>query len=139
MTSREIVRRAIRFECPRRLPIDLPEPYATDFAHVRINPSPDSRCSQGVDEWGAVWHNIGVCNLGEVKDFPLKDWKDFDSLPIPDIRDLKRWGDIEGHVSGPARSSSWPAASPSMNGYTSSAASRTPGWISTTHRTSSAA
>ena len=80
MTSRELVRRAIRFERPERLPIDLPEPYATDFAHVRINPSPDSRCSQGVDEWGADWHNIGVCNLGEVKDFPLKDWKDFDKV-----------------------------------------------------------
>ena len=35
MTSKEIVKRAIRFECPERLPIDLPEPYASDFAHVQ--------------------------------------------------------------------------------------------------------
>lgn len=96
MTSREIVRRAIRFQCPDRLPIDLPEPYETDFAHVGINPSPDARPSQGPDEWGAIWENIGVCRLGEVKDFPLKDWKDFDKLSIPDIRHPKRWGDLDG-------------------------------------------
>jgi uroporphyrinogen decarboxylase len=98
MTSRQIVRRAIRFERPDRLPYDLPEPYGTDFAHVGINPSPDARPRgrNSVDEWGAVWDNIGVCNLGEVKDFPLKDWKDFDKLHVPDIRDPKRWGDLDG-------------------------------------------
>ena len=54
------------------------------------------RSRNSVDEWGAIWDNIGVCNLGEVKDFPLKDWKDFDKLTIPDIRDPKRWGQLEG-------------------------------------------
>lgn len=94
MTSREIVRRAILFQRPERLAFDLPDPYGTDFAHVGINPSPDARPKgrHSVDEWGAVWDNIGVCNLGEVKDFPLKDWKDFDKLHVPDIRDLNRWG-----------------------------------------------
>ncbi len=96
MTSREIVRRAIRFEGPERLPYDLPAPYGTDFAGVGMSPSPDARPSQGVDEWGALWENIGVCKLGEVKDFPLKDWKDFGAMPIPDIRDPNRWQNLPG-------------------------------------------
>jgi hypothetical protein len=98
MTSREIVKRAIRFERPERLAYDLPDPFGTDFAHVKIDPSPDARPwgRNSVDEWGAIWDNIGVCNLGEVKDFPLKDWKDFDNLRIPDIRDPKRWNDLQG-------------------------------------------
>jgi hypothetical protein len=41
-----------------------------------MDPSPDACPTNGVDEWGAVWENIGVSQLGQVKDFPLKDWND---------------------------------------------------------------
>ena len=95
-TSREVVARTIRFEGADRLPYDLPSPYGTDFAGVSMAPSPDARPSAGVDEWGAVWENIGVCRLGEVKAFPLKDWRDFDKLSIPDIGDSRRWTALEG-------------------------------------------
>jgi hypothetical protein len=81
MTSRERVARAIRFECPDRLPHDFPEPYGSDFLWVGLSPSPDDRPPSGVDEWGALWKNIGVSILGEVKDFPLKDWRDFEHPP----------------------------------------------------------
>jgi hypothetical protein len=91
MTSREIVKRTIRFKVAERLPYDLPTAYGTDFAHVGMTPSPDGRPSEGIDEWGAVWENIGVCKLGEVKEFPLKDWANFDKLHIPDIREEHRW------------------------------------------------
>ena len=96
MTPREIVTRAIRFEGPERMPYDLPEPYGSDFAHVGMSPSTDLRPSQGVDEWGCVWENIGVSHLGEVKDPPLKDWDDFDKLNIPNIRDERRWSALDG-------------------------------------------
>jgi len=96
MTSREIVRRAVRFENPERLPYSLSEEYGTDFASVGMYPSPDSRPSSGVDEWGAVWENIGVCTLGEVKEHPLKSWDDLGSLSIPDVRAPHRWGRLEG-------------------------------------------
>jgi len=95
MTSREIVRRAVRFERPERLPLELPEPYGNDFASVGLTPSPDARPSKGVDEWGAVWENIGVSTLGEVKDPPLKDWRDFDRLHVPDIREPRRFSQLE--------------------------------------------
>src|SRR6266498_3537266 len=89
--SRDLVMRTIRFECPERLPHDFPEKYGSDFMWVGMSPSPDDRPRSGVDEWGAVWENIGVSILGEVKDYPLKDWADFGRLCVPDVRAPRRW------------------------------------------------
>ena len=94
MTSQELVRNAAKFQGIDRLPLDFPEPYGSDFAWTGMSPSPDARPGKGIDEWGAVWDNIGVCNLGEVKSFPLKDWAEFDKLKIPDVRSPHRWGDL---------------------------------------------
>ncbi len=91
MKSREIVARTIRFQGAERLPYDLPEPFGTDFIEMGLSPSPDDRPRTGVDEWGAVWENIGGMKLGQVKDYPLKNWADFDRLKIPDVLDPKRW------------------------------------------------
>jgi hypothetical protein len=96
MTPREVVRRTVRFEGADRIPYTLTEKYGSDLAGVGMNPSPDARPRSGVDEWGCVWHNIGVSNLGEVKTFPLRDWSDWAALTIPDIRDPRRWKDLEG-------------------------------------------
>ena len=95
MTPREIVRRTVRFEGADRIPYDLCEPYGSDFAGVGMSPSPDARPRSGVDEWGCVWENIGVSNLGEVKHAPLQDWSQWDALDIPDIREAKRWEPLE--------------------------------------------
>jgi len=96
-TSRELVRRTIKFERPERLPYDFPEKYGTDFAFVGMSPSPDARPpgGNGTDEWGAVWKNIGVSQLGEVQDFPLKTWDDLPRLRIPDINDPSRWENLK--------------------------------------------
>ena len=96
MTALEQVRRTIKFEHPTRFTRNLPDPYGTDFAWTGMDPNPDYRPPSGTDEWGAVWGNIGVSNLGEVKDFPLKDWVQWDSLKIPDITDPRRWKSLEG-------------------------------------------
>ncbi len=96
MDSREVVRRTVLFQSPPRLARDLPEPYGSDFSLVSMNPSPDERPPEGIDEWGAVWENIGVSSLGQVKDYPLKDWSHFGDLRIPDIRDPRRWRSVEG-------------------------------------------
>ncbi len=95
MISREVVSKTIKFENPPRLAGTLPEKYGNDFAFWGPHPSPDSRCSKGTDEWGAVWDNIGVCSLGEVKKFPLLDWADFSNLKIPDVTESRRWQGIE--------------------------------------------
>jgi len=91
MTSREVVWRTIRFKKPAWLAHNFPEPYGTDLTSVGLDPSPDARPSSGVDEWGAVWENIGVSHLGQVKDFPLKSWSDLDRIKIPDIHEERRY------------------------------------------------
>ena len=91
MTPREVVRRTVRFERADRIPFSLPEQYGSDFAGVCMNPSPDARPKSGVDEWGCVWANIGVSNLGQVKQPVFRDWAQWETLCIPDIRDPKRW------------------------------------------------
>jgi hypothetical protein len=87
MTGRENVKRTLYFETPERYAFDFPEPYGTDFLTTGIDPSPDRRPPNGADDWGCVWECLGSTNLGEVKDSPLKDWKDFDKLTIPEVKD----------------------------------------------------
>ena len=94
MTSKELVTKTIKFQGIDRLAIDFPEKYGSDFYWIDMEPSPDLRPHNTRDEWGALWENIGVCNLGEVKDFPLKNWSEFDKLNIPNIKKPNRWNNI---------------------------------------------
>jgi len=96
MSSREVVRNTVQFKGADRIPYALTDQYGSDFAGVGMDPSPDARPKRGVDEWGCVWENIGISNLGEVKEPVLKDWADWDTLNIPDIRDESRWGGLAG-------------------------------------------
>lgn len=96
MNSRELVARTLQFQSPERLPYDLPEPYGSDFFWTGMSPSPDDRPRSGVDEWGAVWKNLGKTNLGEVKEYPLADWSQWDTFSIPDIHDPARWRVLDG-------------------------------------------
>ena len=74
MTPREAVSRTVRFSGADRMPYDLTEEYGSDFAGTGMDPSPDQRPKRGTDEWGCVWDNIGISELGEVKVHPLTDW-----------------------------------------------------------------
>ena len=99
MIPREIVKAAIEFRSPPRFPLDLPERWGNDFAYAVIEPHPDHRpygdYTEELDEWGALWKNLGICNLGEVAEPPLTDWADFEALNIPDIRDEHRWQGVK--------------------------------------------
>ena len=96
MNSREIVTCTIRFQGAERLPYDFPTQYGSDFFWANMSPSPDERPRSGVDEWGAVWKNLGQTHLGEVKEYPLKSWTDFGHLQIPDIHSPHRWKHLAG-------------------------------------------
>jgi uroporphyrinogen decarboxylase len=96
VNSREVVKRSLTFGSPERLAHDFPGRYGTDFASISMDPSPDTRPPEGQDEWGAVWANAGFTQLGQVVDYPLRDWRDFERLVIPDINDPKRWTSLEG-------------------------------------------
>jgi len=100
LSARENVKRGLKFDTPAYLPHDLPFEYGSDICNVWMDPSPDGRPANGngIDEWGAVWQNIGKSAVGEVKDFPLKDWNDFDKLKIPDYKNEERYKGLEKQV-----------------------------------------
>lgn len=79
MDSRELVRRAISFEHPQRIP----------FWQHRVPEAPDDICdiwemdrqeagwffdSPGPDDWGCGWSATEVKNIGQVTECPLADW-----------------------------------------------------------------
>jgi len=96
LSSREVVIRTIKFQRPDRLAYDFPPKYGSDFIWTGMSPSPDARPPDGIDEWGVVWKSKGKTLLGEVKEFPVKSWEDFDKLKIPDIYDNRRWENLNG-------------------------------------------
>jgi len=97
-TPREVIHNTIAFKGPDRLGYEFPARFGSDFAGVGVHPSPDSRPwgVSGTDEWGAVWENIGVSKLGEVKKVPLESWDDWPKLKIPDIREPRRFEGVKG-------------------------------------------
>jgi hypothetical protein len=91
MTSYEIVRRAIEFAGPERIPRSLPEPWGTDFHGVGVGRAPDfSPAQPGQDEWGSVWETVDA-SMGQVKSHPLADWSALEDYRFPDLLDDRRW------------------------------------------------
>jgi len=92
MTSREIVRRAIEFDRPPRLP----------FWQHEVDTAPDDVCDiwemdraqagwffdhAAMDDWGCRWAHTASCtNMGQVVEHPLADWAALDHYRPPDPR-----------------------------------------------------
>ncbi len=92
MTPREIVRRAIEFDHPPRLP------FWQHWNH-KIPWAPDDICNiwemdraeagwffdrPGMDDWGCQWGTTETKNIGQVVKYPLGDWSDLDRYRPPD-------------------------------------------------------
>lgn len=92
MESHEIVRRAIEFKCPPRLP------FWQHWNH-KMAGFPDDVCNiwemdraeagwffdtPGMDDWGCGWSTTAVKNIGQVAQFPLADWSALDPYRPPD-------------------------------------------------------
>ena len=96
MTPREIVKRAIHYQRPPRLPVIMGALGVCDTAGVPLNPvEPDEPRPEGVDEWGCGWEKTERKNMGQVKRNPLEDLCKLDSHPTPDYTDDRRYVDVE--------------------------------------------
>ncbi len=88
MKSRDIVRAAIAFDRPPRLPF-----WQHEYAHI-----PDDVCdvwemdraqagwffdTPGLDDWGCLWAQTEVTNMGQVVRHPLADWSSLPSYHPP--------------------------------------------------------
>ncbi|MFC1508856.1 uroporphyrinogen decarboxylase family protein [Candidatus Omnitrophota bacterium] len=89
MTGYELMRKAIEFDRPERLPF---------FQHVYPK-APEDVCDSwemdrqkagwffdtpGMDDWGCLWEITEVKNMGQVTQGPLEDWANLDSYRPPD-------------------------------------------------------
>jgi len=100
MTPREIVRRAVEFDSPERLPIQCAALGVNDTFGVACRPAKGWEPSRPFeDEWGCVWHkpdeDSGVRNMGQPKGHPLTSWELLDEINFPDPDDDWRYGAIE--------------------------------------------
>jgi hypothetical protein len=101
MTGRELVRRAVTFGGPERIPRELPDPYGSDFTHVGIPPDPGWKPSEeGEDEWRCVWKKVSVDDrtMGQVKVHPLEDYSSLDDFPFPDFDIPERYEHIPAEI-----------------------------------------
>jgi hypothetical protein len=84
--SHEVVRRAIEFDNPPRLPVRFEELGVSDIYDLRWNyiGTGNEQLRQTVDEWGCIWVRTEKENMGQVKGHPLSDWSAVDQYKWPD-------------------------------------------------------
>lgn len=100
MESREIVRRAIEFGRPSRLPFFLDNFWSKKLSAI-IKNFPDDVCScwemdrqengwffdnPARDDWGCEWKRTEIKNMGQVVGHPLVDWSKLASYKPPNPR-----------------------------------------------------
>jgi len=102
MTSYEIVRRAVEFDSPSRIPIRFGSMGLDDTFGVGAAPAAGWKPSQeNEDEWGCVWHKPTgeVCNMGQPKGHPLARWEQLADFRFPDPHDEARYAHLEEALS----------------------------------------
>lgn len=102
MSSYEVVRRAIEFENPDRLPIRMELFGCSDIHSVGWNQigTGDHRYRQTYDEWGCLWVRSEMSNMGQVKGHPLLDWSDLEGYRWPDPDDPAFYAGMEERFAG---------------------------------------
>ena len=94
-TSREIVRRAIEFEGPPRVPYSFIQPLESDFVELAVVAPGDadiSRVPKGevvFDEWGVGRRSSGTY-WGHAEVHPLQDLSALDGYRFPEVTAGKR-------------------------------------------------
>jgi uroporphyrinogen-III decarboxylase len=105
MTSYEIVRRAIEFGYPERIPMRFASMGIDDTIGVPLQAAEGWEApAPNTDEWGCLWHkpdpDSGIVNMGQPKGHPLADLDHLDDYPWPDPRDENRYALIEEALAG---------------------------------------
>lgn len=100
MDKREIVRRAIEFDSPPRLPFFLGGAWSGKLSAM-IQDFPNDVCdcwemdrqqngwffdNPVLDDWGCQWKATGVKNMGQVVGHPLEDWSALGAYRPPNPR-----------------------------------------------------
>jgi uroporphyrinogen decarboxylase len=102
MSSYEVVKRAIEFRTPDRLPMRFTSLGLSDTHSVKWNQigTGDHAYRQTMDEWGCTWARSEAQNMGQVKGHPLQDWSALDTYRWPDADDPKFYEGMEAKFAG---------------------------------------
>ncbi|MFW6303918.1 MAG: uroporphyrinogen decarboxylase family protein [Candidatus Sumerlaeota bacterium] len=94
-SPKEIVRAALHFQTPERLPVKMGGLGVNDTQYL---PRPEKREQVGeymVDEWGCGWGHTHVRNMGQVVSHPLTDVSQHDQMTTPDYNESWRYEELE--------------------------------------------
>jgi uroporphyrinogen decarboxylase len=103
MTPREIVKRAITFQNPPRLPMKFDIVGVNDCYDVWTpDPTGWTWGFQGrtTDEWGCIWGVTEVSNTGQVVEHPLSDVAALKNYQWPDPDDERRYKGFAEQMAG---------------------------------------
>lgn len=103
MSSYEVVRRAIEFENPERLPLRFEALGLSDVHCVnwkQVCSGADTKLHETIDEWGCLWMRSGVTNIGQVKGHPLADWSSLEHFRWPNPDDPALYDVMEDRFTG---------------------------------------
>lgn len=102
LSSYEVVKRAVHFGGPDRLPVRFASLGWDDTHSVGTNAigTGDHSQRQSYDEWGCLWVRSEVANMGQVRGHPLEDWADEATYRWPDPDDPAYYAGMEGRFSG---------------------------------------
>jgi hypothetical protein len=98
MERKEIVKRAITFANPPRMPLKFDVVGVNDCYDVWTHDPSGWTWSfeqKRADEWGCVWSKSEVANTGQVLGHPVADWSSLADYPWPDPDDPSRYRDFE--------------------------------------------
>jgi uroporphyrinogen decarboxylase len=102
MSSYEVVKRAVHFEVPDRLPMRFASLGLNDTHGVRTNAigTGDHALRETYDEWGCKWVRSEVANMGQVRGHPLEDWGALATYRFPDPDDPAYYQEMEARFAG---------------------------------------
>lgn len=86
MNSYDVVKRAIEFKKPDRLPFEYDIFGVCDTHSVPCNQigAGDLSKKKSLDEWGCLWVRNETQNMGQIKGHPIHDWSLADKYRFPD-------------------------------------------------------
>jgi len=102
MSSYEVVRRAVAFGGPERLPVRFGTLGLSDTHSVNWNQigTGDHSLRETLDEWGCTWVRSETANMGQMKGHPLADWASLDHFRWPDPDDPAFYAGMAARFAG---------------------------------------
>lgn len=102
ISSCEVVRRAIEFDGPDRLPVRF-DALGTSDVHMvwtnQIIPMGQTE-RENLDEWGCFWIRSEMANMGQVKGHPLENWVALKNYKWPDPHNSSFYKGMEDRFEG---------------------------------------